>query len=107
MRVVLCATHGGASRRMTTIRDCSSRNDDRVCQWRLCDAVPVDDYPFAVSSDMLSYFPKCDCREAGKWGATGQMPPGHTWVYHWTGGFLAHVDEKLQAWLDGEKGTQV
>lgn len=36
---------------------------------------------------------RCDCAEAGKWGATGVMPPGHHW--HWLdskhlSGYLAH-----------------
>lgn len=38
---------------------------------------------------------KCTCPEAGKWGATGRMPPHHHW--HWrntahTSGYLAHGD---------------
>ena len=38
---------------------------------------------------------RCNCRKAGKWGATGVMPPGHHW--HWlnhqhTAGYLAHGD---------------
>lgn len=42
----------------------------------------------AVESD------KCYCEQAGKWGATGRMPPGHFW--HWrndehTSGYLAHI----------------
>lgn len=54
-------------------------------------------YPLAEAAP-----PRCDCTEAGRWGATGRMPDGHFWYVRDTGGgYLAHTTADRGAAADG------
>jgi hypothetical protein len=45
------------------------------------------------------------CEAAGRWGATGRMPAGHTWFQTEHGGYLAHMPRPARRvrveWLVG------
>ena len=79
---------------------CDYRVEEHTVLTRECPG-PGGYMPASCSDDL-------PCPHAGKWGATGVMPPGHIWQWRnaaHTSGYLAHIpDPELQERLGKGEG---